>query len=522
MNKIASGNKPSAFKLFFHHLRNDSIIKNILKLNGWILLLLTIVLSWFSDVVQHSDWRHLVSLTGREVSFNEDGDEDLDKELQTKSSKSDVEKSYIFVFDVSSSFLNDTDISELKDACENTIKDLNDESVFKNKNNKEININKYNNPSVLEIVKSYIFKSLMELEDSSPNSNFAIWTLGSEPEILFPNEKSKIGNVKVGEDFSEAIQELNKYKRKQGDEKWTNFSKLMRKLMKTHKSEFENEYNRNGTQSTVLTIISDFNHSTESNESTRKKKEDLIEKIQVMTNASIIINMVELNENSSIEPSTDIAISPLVSDNFDWYRLKKTLILNKKNQFEIGDLLYTTKITQEEITFYYTSEKKINKSFTIFPPTGGKVTIDLPSNLKQDNPIVFPNVVIKCTKVNKVGTQLDKKATSLATGERQYETELEAEEGIRLSYEGRLPYNPLPLALRVSIDKNNMSYLIPINFEKTLPSWVKRFVVATKLGIAILFLIIFLIAIPGVRKKIGIEKNPKMNLKTASTMLDKV
>ncbi len=392
----------------------------------------------------------------------------LEKEIETTFQEligiEKVNKSlFVFVLDISGSIVQNQLEPSAYQKYSGTIKAVNDtfaEKVLVLKEKDQVDI--------YDIAKARLYDlllTLLEKNKSESSSEFAIWTIGDEGIKVFPpNEKVEVQTSSIKNAIKRINQPLNNVDNN------TNFVNLFYRLKKVYKEELSKRPSPDYENPTfVITILSDLIHDVRYTERSREIENEwdgLKEKIQEICDSKIMSNMIVFSEK---EPDIHRSVFSLFKENLDWYQLNKYLIGEEKNR----TFLYTTRPTENNIIFYYENPNFISKSSFILIYTGSEKTeikIDIPL---QANDNIIQKISIFCQKHSATGDSLND-GKRIISGGSEYKVELETNEKLKLTFNGRIPSTLSSPILRISLCNNGRTYLVPIDFVKRLPDWASK------------------------------------------------
>lgn len=452
----------------------DFFRKYALKIVGVILSILILVVSLYalfctvySDVIVQNN-NEFIKLP--EKSLTEKEIETTFKKLIGTENKS--RNLHVFVLDISGSIKKGIKLGEdVYINYRDGIKSVNDKF-----GGGIINLKKRETMDVFDFVKSRLYRLLLALLQKNKdecNSEFAIWTIGDEAVKKYPDGR-KVGVTENS--IKDAIKRIDAPINK--GEYNTNFVSLFYRLKKVYERELEqNKRDPYESPNFIITILSDLIHDVKNsyNSRSRELKEnwnELKEEIKAICNSRIMANMMVISEKN---PDIQKTIFSLFKDNIEWYRLNKFLIEEKRQK----TFLFTVRTTKKNIIFYYENPNFISQSkFTIrySQNKANKIRIDIPS--KADS-VSSQKIIISCRKINAKNEPLGDEQ-NIITGGSEYEVNLGKNQKIRLTFNGRLPESIYSPILRISLDNEGKTYLIPIDFIKRLPDWASRIFIALK------------------------------------------
>lgn len=370
------------------------------------------------------------------------------------------DNTYVFVVDISGSVFN---------SDQNLLDNLTERYtyLFNQINSQVGNILKLrDNLSLVDISKLEVCNSLKYLQKVQ-KANFSIWVLGQKAYKIYPEIQKY---CKADEtNINSAIKYLWKLPLEKTQS--TDFLSLFNTLQIVYHdelrepiiSEYDNPF-------FVLTLFSDMMHDID-NKYTRQKEIDenwqmLIQEIQAVSSAKIMINMIILSAKQPIEQRTVFSI--FQKNMVDWYRLRKYLISSKLND----EILYTVCTSKKQIRFYYTNPHRISAASTFIRSKKRRlIKLDIPTSIN------FPTSKfgLYCERVganNKLrGANGGKR---LISGGNNFEVTLESDQKLKLTYSGRLPSNFVNPMVRMSSKDEKTIYLIHVDFIKRLPWWSAR------------------------------------------------
>lgn len=368
---------------------------------------------------------------------------------------------YVFVLDVSSSMTKVNLNSHLHRKYVEGIAAVNDQFGYNI-------ISAGNHPTRMELAKVRLYELLLELlikKRKNAADEFSIWILGDKGRLAFPLDKK----IKIGRNtIKDAIVKIDGLKQETNEE--ANYVSLFQRFSNVYKDELsENRLNQGEDSFFILTILSDLLPDTKKQYKARSKRleqnwEQLEEKIEQISHSRTIINMIVFSED---EPDNQKTILPLLERNIDAFKL---------NKFFMGGgtgtkVLYSVKSSKEDIKFYYSTSYDISDtSFVIKSTTKDpyRIEIDLPAAI---NNIDIPKISLHCEKLGAIGDGIGQ-IKKIHSGGSPFRVTLYKNQKVKLSLRNRFhSIHPAPI-LRLRIDNENETLLIPITILKIFPHWV--------------------------------------------------
>ena len=385
----------SMFRFSKENLWNDK--KGLFHVLVIIIGLYGLLCTVYSDIITQNR-NDCVLLPYKSILGNE-----IERSIEelTKNAKKEQKQNnlYIFVLDISGSLEKINIKGTLKAKYEEDVKYVNDRI-------RGHKIDENGEPGAIDIAKMKLYILLLELEKKNEECDiedeFAIWTLGDEGNLIFPNDGSE--KIKISKkSIMNAIQEIDK---KDKFTRNTDFTSLFRRIIIQYQKDF-----RKGQKSIfdspfiVITILSDLIHDVENKYKKRVKEiekdwDNLENKIQEISDCRTMVNLIALSYKGLDVQKT---IFPLFLDsNVDWFRLNRFLVgEGKKDKF-----LFTVRTSESNIRFFYTNSNYIsNSSFVIKSLSNENVIkIDLPEEIHYPQ---NAKLSVFCQKLNAKGEELN-------------------------------------------------------------------------------------------------------------------
>jgi len=377
---------------------------------------------------------------------------------------------YIFILDITDSIYNvNMPITWYKSA----VQKIND-------NVEGAELSFLTKPSCLEICKIKLMQQLLDIVDS--NSEFSIWTLGTDTRKVYPNNETGLLAVDATKPniYNAIITVIKNIENtvSEKDDDNTDFISLFKKINHYYLSSIVDNYNQFEMPSTILVIISDLIHDVENLYSKNQKDEDhennsieLTNEIIKLSKSNILANLVVLEE--------------VINQKFEKYKIN--IFKSLKNFFD-PNCFETISIKQEEklpytkirakknLKFYYTNKFFIKNSTTkikFSKRVEGEYKISLRQLIKNLSIFQLDYQILLNNNKKKEGKSY--KGKLIAGRSAHIITDIQHNEKVEFTYSGRLPEsnNQIELLLYLPRNKNEekRAYIISIDFIKKLTTW---------------------------------------------------
>ena len=458
---------------------------------------LSLLYSIYSDIIIQggAELKHLISAPYN-IVFNKRNNtysiEDLRMPKKQKQNKNQVTKSlltYLFVLDISGSML-----------LTGKIKPIWFDYVVK-KVHTHIDISKFSTNSeridgfsLASVKLSKLLLDLLVIAENQKQNNqldilFSICVLGDRAEIIFPtidktwrkhllaNKSNILEAIKVIADMNKStIQNSTRGIRNQH----TNFLDLFEYIIKRFDLYHDLSFNNYLDSKFILTVFSDLIHDNNhfrkyaTNRSIyeifEEEQKNLTNYIDVLSNSedlwtNIVLpsNIVKENQLLSNNPFRS-NIWPILYDNFDDFRLRKTSL----SQYE-NNLLTIKTDTNKSIHFLYSNRYVIENSYIdIKFSKFGNYKLGLEANNNESQRHKLKYNVLKID--NSFKENSDSKGV-LYPGKTTTNIPIENGEKIRLTYKGRIPTDEIKLFIYFPTMR---AYAFSLDFIKIMP-WFAAF-----------------------------------------------
>ncbi|WP_089727225.1 hypothetical protein [Candidatus Thiosymbion oneisti] len=335
---------------------------------------------------------------------------------------------------------------------------------------------------------------------SLSNEKFALWSLGSHPERLFPSAEEKKEVPLEKDAIRGALKALEE--KTDNNDRTTDFVSVV--------EEFEDNYSDYLPQNpelprkdrvVMITIFSDFIHDVPNRESEIEKEWSVLEeRIRYHSHANVVVNLIVLTGSGQVEKlrlATHRQINQPYERHFPLSKLSSEAIAE-----EVQDhLLYPPMCSQQPIKFYYEGQRFISD-----------FTFRIDKGVKQENKHFDLTIVIP----EETDQQSVSLRWSLLTAEDHEGKRSTKEIGWLSSNREILSKNKLELNERVHlVPLDHPSHLggktvsaqfissalrrvhhVDIQFIKVMPAWYARIIIVFHVILAVLFLVL---SVQGIR-----------------------
>lgn len=429
-----------------------------------ILALYGLLCTVYSDIIiqNHNDCFGLpyesIFNSGTEITFEDLIGQEKDKNGNHSKKSNNI---YLFALDISASLNNSIGTkSSLYDKYSRLIKEVD--------KNSDLDIKIEPHPKGIDVAKAYLFSLLKLLEKrDNPVDEYAVWTLGNKGKRFFPEKK----RVKISPgSIEKAISEINMIK--SAEDLNTDFDSLFYRFSRDYKNELEkNQSSDQEGPFFIITILSDLVHDVENKYKRREEIEkvwiSLKERILQICSSRAMINMIIF---SSEEWDIRRTIFSIFKNNIEWYRLNKF----QADENEGNDLLNTIIVSEKNLRFYYKNPYHISESSFFIQSTSKRkntIKVEIPMIA---SPFPIPKFNISLRKLNAIGNPVDSRKRIFSGGSGRAIT-LNINQLIKFTYSGRPPSDLSFPILKLSLQNEGKTLLIPIDFVKRLPWWAAVF-----------------------------------------------
>lgn len=351
---------------------------------------------------------------------------------------------YIFVVDISKSFVRITPSDRVLKRCDKIIAKLREEEFI---------INNYPNIKLTtDVALLYIIESLLKLKKTSHQNNyFSIWTLGDNPKVILSHSHKAI-NEKNIKDFIDNCVKKTKSIYSLEENNWTNYLKLIAYL--------KNSSEKNKQESIHLNLISDFNYSIKGIERDLDfKKEEIIDELERLSSINIKINKIEFSNDTTAE-EVYIGNEIYFEDIFGNYNTDHTKInLTSLNKPFVSDFIYPNYEADIESVVDVDADK-----IAMVKLSKGDYRLNIPFN--QTSNISF----VEVSTLNSSG-ETKRKEGKLRDNRTSLNFRIDQDEMIKLKFYGNIAKG-VEQTIRLVNPNLGCVYSVPLKFNSKVSSHV--------------------------------------------------
>jgi len=469
-------------------MKNRSQLEIIGIFIGFYSLLFTILFAFYPEIFKNPTDLIVSPFSQWKLHSNMDAKIGLNEFFEkTTSDSKENDKVFIFILDVSGSVSNKKTKIEKPYWYDASVKKLKEDN-WPNIGNIGGNDDKVDIFSVAQI---RLCQMLAELHERKENkTHFAIWTVGDIGTRIYPSRKESepllYGKNFASIDFvSPAIRKISEIKNKisktKGNRQDTDFSNLLKKIVRDYKLSEDKKTNF------IITVLSDLVHDVEKKILDQYKRQEiwniLEDKIKDLSDANIMANMIILTSDGELKKDKNQPeyrqIFPIFKKEKNrkgnLYTLSKNAISDKLD----SKLLFSIEKSDKNIHFYYENRYKIKNHVDILSEEDShNIFITIPSkfNNKKQMDVTFQWILSDTN---------ERKKDYLSTGESLsgYSKDFFDEDGgylkfnnsktLKLKYvHNQDSFTHNNIWIRIFHKEKGKASLINIQFERILPLWL--------------------------------------------------